>query len=162
MKGNKKATSWHFLALILSQIMVAVNIVGSKHLLTHISSLFILCARFIIASLFLLLIYLALHRKSRYKTKASLKDLNAKTWFIIIAQALCAGVFFNFLFLTGLHYTDANVAGIITSVLPAIIALLSVIFLREHMTLLMCQHFLGHTIKQLFELPRILQVINNH
>ena len=27
---------------------------------------------------------------------------------------------------------------------------------------LMCQHFLGHTIKQLFELPRILQVINNH
>ena len=29
-------------------------------------------------------------------------------------------------------------------------------------TSLMCQHFLGHTIKQLFELPRILQVINNH
>jgi len=32
---------------------------------------------------------------------------------------------------------------------------------RKHIKV-MCQHFLGHTIKQLFELPRILQVINNH
>jgi len=42
-----------------------------------------------------------------------------------------------------------------------IIALLSVINVATAATV-MCQHFLGHTIKQLFELPRILQVINNH
>ena len=51
-----------------------------------------------------------------------------------MAQALSAGVFFNFLMLLGLDYTDANVAGIIMSALPALIAVLSFLFLKERLS----------------------------
>lgn len=58
-------------------------------------------------------------------------ELKNRDWLFILAQSLSAGVLFNGLMLGGLNSTDANVAGIITSALPAIIALLSWIFLRE-------------------------------
>ena len=83
---------------------------------------------------FLSCMYWLFRFKKPLHPKARLRDLNGKTWGIIIAQALCAGVLFNFLLLAGLHYTDASIAGIITSVLPAIIAVLSILLLRERAT----------------------------
>ena len=131
MTNDQYPQSKHFLALILSQLMVGINIVGAKYLLSHISIILILCTRFMIATAFLGCIHWFLNFKKPSPCKARLRDIDSKTWGIIIAQALCAGVLFNFLLLTGLHYTDANIAGIITSVLPAIIALLSILFLQE-------------------------------
>lgn len=60
--------------------------------------------------------------------------MKKRDWMFIVAQALTAGVLFNVLMIIGLRYTSANMAGIITSTLPALIALMSWIFLREKFT----------------------------
>lgn len=116
--------------LILAQLMVGINIVLSKYILTSIPILIVLALRFILAAVILL----PLHWLTPAK-KVSLhfyfSQLKRRDWLFIFAQALCAGVFFNALMLMGLHYTDANVAGIITSALPAIIAVMAWIILGE-------------------------------
>ena len=122
-----------YLFLILAQIMVAISVVGSKYLIaSSISTLFLLVTRFSLATVVLLL----LHHFCNSSTtiRSHLEKLNRKDWIIILAQALSAGVFFNFLMLLGLDYTDANVAGIIMSALPALIAVLSFLFLKERLS----------------------------
>ncbi|QBR83022.1 DMT family transporter [Legionella israelensis] len=117
--------------LVLAQTMVGVNIVTSKLLLSSIPVLILLEIRFLLATLVLLLLHWAnpFSRKNSLRTHFS--ELARRDWFFIFAQALSAGVLFNGLMLTGLNYTDANVAGIITSALPAIIAILSWLILHE-------------------------------
>lgn len=116
--------------LILAQTMVATNIVVSKVLLISIPIVIVLAIRFLLASLVLL----PLHwftAASQQSLKTHFLKLGRKDWLFIIAQALSAGVLFNALMLIGLNRTDANVAGIITSALPAIIALMSWMILGE-------------------------------
>lgn len=127
--------SLYYASLFAAQVMVGINIVGSKFLLAHFSAVFLLCIRFVIATLFLSAIHFLETKINRNKTRPTLTSLTKKDWGFIIAQALCAGVLFNFLLLLGLHHTNASVAGIITSALPAIIALFSIIFLRERLTI---------------------------
>jgi drug/metabolite transporter (DMT)-like permease len=130
MKKSSNYSTQGLLFLVLAQIMVGFNIVFSKYLISSHPILLILALRFSLASLILL----PLHWLTPDK-KNSLyfyfKQINRKDWFFIFAQALCAGVFFNLLISCGLYYTDANVAGIITSALPAIIAIMSWIVLGE-------------------------------
>ena len=116
--------------LILAQIMVGINIVSSKHLLVLEPVLFLLAMRFALAAIILFPLHWLIGPK-QHKLSYYFAQLNQKDWIFIIAQALCAGVLFNFLMLLGLEYTDANLAGIITSVLPAIIALMSWMVLKE-------------------------------
>ena len=118
------------LFLILAQIMVGVNIVFSKYVLSSIPILFILALRFMLASIILLPLHWLTPAKKR-PVFSYFSQLKRRDWFFIFAQALSAGVLFNFLILWGLRYTDANVAGIITSALPAIIAIMSWIILGE-------------------------------
>ncbi|MBA2657666.1 MAG: DMT family transporter [Tatlockia sp.] len=118
------------LFLILAQIMVGVNIVFSKYVLSSIPILFILALRFSLAAVILFPLHWLTAAKQLPLSHYFLQ-LNRRDWFFIFAQALSAGVLFNFLILWGLNYTDANVAGIITSALPAIIALMSWIILGE-------------------------------
>ncbi|WP_415073909.1 DMT family transporter [Legionella sp.] len=110
--------------------MVGVNIVFSKYVLSSIPILFILTLRFALAAVILLPLHWLTPAKKvpvySYFTKLKRRD-----WLFILAQALSAGVLFNFLILWGLRYTDANVAGIITSALPAIIAIMSWVILGE-------------------------------
>ncbi|WP_454780440.1 DMT family transporter [Legionella sp. WA2022007384] len=116
--------------LILAQIMVGVNIVFSKYVLSSIPVLVILTLRFTLAAIILF----PLHWFTAAKTKPVgyyFSRLTRKDWCFIAAQAVSAGVLFNFLILWGLNATDANVAGIITSALPAIIAIMSWIILGE-------------------------------
>ena len=116
--------------LMLAQSLVGISIVGSKLLLSSIPILIILDIRFILATFILLpLHWLTPDRKLSVKVHFS--RVSHKDWYFIAAQALCAGALFNCLMLLGLNYTDANVAGIITSVLPAIIAIMSWIILGE-------------------------------
>ncbi|KTC64714.1 transmembrane protein [Legionella adelaidensis] len=116
-----------------SQIMVGINIVFSKYVLATIPEILVLTLRFSLAALILL----PLHWLSADRKKPILfyfSQLNKKDWFFIFGQALTAGILFNAFMLGGLHYTDANVAGIITSALPAIIALMCWLILREKIT----------------------------
>lgn len=117
--------------LILAQTMVGLNIVISKRLLSSIPVFILLEIRFLLATLILLPLHWTnpVSRKTPLKTYFS--ELRRRDWFFIFAQALSAGVLFNVLMLTGLNYTDANVAGIITSALPALIAILSWFILHE-------------------------------
>lgn len=90
---------------------------------------FILESRFLLATL-LLYAYAKLK-----KTPCHFKEIHLDRfhWFMFIIQALCAGFLFNLFLLNGLNHTSASSAGIITSFLPSMVVILSVIFLRETM-----------------------------
>ncbi|CCD09936.1 DMT family transporter [Legionella pneumophila] len=118
------------LFLIFAQIMVGINIVFSKYVLSSIPVLYILALRFTLAAVILLLLHWLTPAK-KLPVYSYFLQLKRRDWFFIFAQALSAGVLFNFLILWGLQYTDANVAGIITSALPAIIAIMSWLILGE-------------------------------
>jgi len=117
--------------LLLAQATIAVAIVLSKLLLADVSAHTILLCRYIIATLFLALFYYA-HKQRPLNEE--LARVDKKGGLIIVIQALCAGICFNYLVLFGLNYTDASSAGIITSALPAIIAVASVFILKERFT----------------------------
>ncbi|BCZ98280.1 TPA: EamA family transporter [Legionella pneumophila subsp. pneumophila] len=118
------------LFLIFAQIMVGINIVFSKYVLSSIPIIYILALRFTLAAVILLLLHWLTPAK-KLPVYSYFLQLKRRDWFFIFAQALSAGVLFNFLILWGLQYTDANVAGIITSALPAIIAIMSWLILGE-------------------------------
>lgn len=127
---QKKYVLHGMIFLILAQTMVGVNIVASKLLLSSIPILIILQIRFALATIILLPLHWLTPDKKQ-SVKSHFSKLAPKDWYFLLAQALTAGVLFNCLMLIGLHYTDANVAGIITSALPAIIAIMSWIILKE-------------------------------
>lgn len=116
--------------LILAQIMVGTNIAFSKYVLASIPIQFVLFLRFSLAAVILLPLHWITPAK-KLPLSYYFAQLKRRDWFFIVAQALSAGVLFNSFMLWGLHYTDANVAGIITSALPAIIAIMSWIILGE-------------------------------
>lgn len=116
--------------LMLAQSMVGINIVISKFLLYATPVLVILAIRFVLATFILLPLHWATPAK-QVSIKVHFSKLKGKDWMFLVGQGICAGVLFNCLMLAGLNYTDANVAGIITSALPAIIAVMSWLVLGE-------------------------------
>ncbi len=119
--------------LILAQVVAAINIVLAKFLLISVPVIFMLTTRFVLASIILFpMHYLAKNRKKT--VREHLRSLNRKDWIFIILQALCGGALFNFFMFLGLKYTDANLAGIITSALPAIIAIMAWFILGVKLT----------------------------
>lgn len=132
-----KLLSTGMLYLVLAQVMVALNIVLSKTLLISIPIMVMMNIRFAIAALVLF----PLHFCSPHRHKPWMHyftELERRDWLFLFAQALCAGVLFNCLMLKGLSATDANVAGIITSALPAMIALFSWLCLKETISFKKC------------------------
>ncbi|MCX7091351.1 MAG: DMT family transporter [Legionellales bacterium] len=132
-----KLLSTGMLYLILAQFMVALNIVVSKNLLDTIPIMVMMNIRFAIAALVLFPLHF-LSRQRRKPWTVYFTELERKDWLFLGAQALCAGVLFNCLMLKGLSATDANVAGIITSALPAMIAIFSWLFLKESISFKKC------------------------
>ena len=129
MKQNYRLQG--MLCLMLAQSMVALNIVCSKILLSAVPVLVLLEIRFVLATIFLMSLHWIMPGKTERSIKHHLLTLKRRDWLYICAQSLTAGALFNCLMLTGLNYTDANVAGIITSALPAIIAIMAWIILGE-------------------------------
>ncbi len=123
--------------LILAQLMVAINIVGSKFLISTTPILFLITCRFLLATIFLLPIHW-LTKNRRTSLAQHFKKINKKDWLLIIVQAICAGTLFNFFMVLGLRYTDAQTAGIITSTLPALILIACWLVLKEPLTLKKC------------------------
>ncbi len=116
--------------LLLAQLMVAIGVVASKALLHSMSAAILLVIRFAGGTVFMLVAHYMVSREGL----APLRHLNTRDWIYLTAQSMGAGAFFGILILTGLHYTSASVAGIITSTLPAIIVIFSVLFLKESLT----------------------------
>jgi drug/metabolite transporter (DMT)-like permease len=130
-----KRQSIYYISLILAQIMVGINIVASKTIINDFSIVSILFWRFLISTVLLFLIHYANPFKQKAKHQLTLSQLTFYDWKYIIALGVCGGALFNVMLLWGLNYTTASVAGIITSMLPAIIVIFSILFLKERLTL---------------------------
>lgn len=130
MENTKTSFIQGLLFLVLAQTMVGLNIVVSKSLVSTMPVFFLLAVRFSLATLMLTLLH-CISPARKHSPGYYFSQLESKDWIYIILQALSAGVLFNFFMLFGLNYTDANVAGIITSALPAMIALMSWLLLKE-------------------------------
>lgn len=117
--------------LILSQLTISFSIVVSKYLLVNISPYLILEFRFLMASI--LLFVMACKLEPNFDVRSLLTwSFKDKTAFIM--QGLSAGFLFNILLLTGLKESSAGTAGIISSFLPFMIILFSLIFFKEKLT----------------------------
>ena len=114
-----------YLYLALAQLMVAFNVIGSKLIIHHASFLSAVFLRFLFASLIIFSLYLL-----KGDCKRTHFYLEKKQWLFLMIQGLCAGVFFNLLLMLGLQYTSASMAGLLISLLPAVIALSALIFLK--------------------------------
>ena len=123
----KKPTLYNYTFLALSQIMVSVGLVSSKYLLSHLPLFVILELRFAIATLILDGLGKVIYRGHNLHHA----QIRKKDWWVIIAKGLSAGFLFNGLMLLGMRYTTASIAGIITSTLPAVVALMSFFILKE-------------------------------
>ena len=64
----------------------------------------------------------------------SLPKLSKREWLILFLQALAGSFLFTVFLFYGLKLVDAAEAGIITSTAPAVIGILSFLFLRERLT----------------------------
>ena len=121
------------LLLVFAQIMVGINIVTCKYLLTQVQPLFLLSVRFTFATCLSLLLHFIFDDKN-IALPQRLRQLSKCDWFYTLMQAVSAGLLFNWLMISGLNYTDANVAGIITSALPALITIMSWLILGDKMS----------------------------
>ena len=130
MRQVKKPFYLGLLLLCTAQVLVGSNIVFSKFVLTSIPILLLLILRFAFAAAVLFPLHW-LTAARRLPLRHHFAQLQKKDWLFILAQSLTAGFLFNCFMLLGLSYTDANVAGIITSALPAIIAVMSWVILGE-------------------------------
>jgi|LakMenEpi03Aug12_release.lakeMendotaPanAssembly.Ray.scaffolds.fasta_scaffold263743_2 drug/metabolite transporter (DMT)-like permease len=148
-----------FIFLILAQTMVGASIVGTKYLITCLPLLSLLAIRFLLASFILFTLHIISIKKD--KILNLLADIPSKQWIFILLQALTAGVFFNLLMAKGLHYTHANAAGIIASTLPAMIAMLSFLFLKEKFTARKVVSMLLATVGLLIVSMKDLHTINS-
>jgi drug/metabolite transporter (DMT)-like permease len=110
--------------LICAQLMIAINIVFAKLLLASVPLVFLLTMRFVLATCMLLPLHW-LTNIGKTSTTQHLRSLNQRDWLFVFLQALCGGALFNLFMFLGLRYTEANLAGIIASALPSIIAIMA-------------------------------------
>lgn len=121
-----------YFQLTIAQFGIALGIIFSKELMNlGFAPSIVVASRFIISVLALgtILILGATdstkrHALFHWKFKASDMPL-------LLFQALCGGIFFNVLLNLGLKFTTAKTAGLLTSALPAVLAFMAWIFLRE-------------------------------
>lgn len=116
--------------LAIAQAAIAVNVVTGKFLIDKMPIHVYLCGRFFASTVFLWVlmkiaretILLKAHHGSR---------LDKEDWFYLVMQAMTGGFLFNVLFYWGIQYTTAISAGIISSALPAIVAICAFFILKE-------------------------------
>lgn len=122
-----------YIELLIAQMGVGIALViGKLLLLSHVPVIMQLEVRFFFTFLILFGVLLVLTVCYRKREDNPLKHFFTKRdWWVLLLQALCGGFFFNSLMLLGLKYTTATMAGIIGSAIPAIIAMLSFLILKE-------------------------------
>lgn len=121
------------LQLIGAQVVIGLSLVIAKSLLPHLSIFIILFFRFFFGCIIGFVCNIGANHT--LLQTANQHRLTTVDHLYLLAQALTGGFLFNILMLTGMQYTSAGTAGLITSIIPAAIAGLSVIFLKDHMNL---------------------------
>ncbi|YCA46122.1 DMT family transporter (plasmid) [Bacillus sp. JZ8] len=121
-----KQTIVGYIQISLAMGIVGSSVVAGKLILSSFPIFLASEFRFIIASF--ILIPLLLWQEKRIPV------IKPKVLFILFLQALTGVFLFNIFMLYGLKFTSAIEAGVITSILPAIIGIISFIFLKERLT----------------------------
>nr|MDQ2994318.1 DMT family transporter [Pseudomonadota bacterium] len=119
-----------YIELTLAQLFLSINTIFGKILVPNYPIFSLLTLRFFLG-FSVLGIYLAF---TKTKIRTELKAMKKSDWTVLALKALCGGFLFNFLILYGLQYTTATVTGIMSSTLPAFVALFSFIILKEKLS----------------------------
>lgn len=115
-----------YLQLALSMSFVGANVAVGKIIVQEVPIFLFSEIRFLIALLFLIPMLL-MSRQPKV-------DMQKGHWLFLFLQSFFGVFLFSVLMLYGVLFTSATSAGIITSTVPAIIALLSFFFLRERLS----------------------------
>jgi drug/metabolite transporter (DMT)-like permease len=116
-----------YLELILAMIIVGSSVVVGKIITAHIPVF--------LASTLRLAIGLPILALLVHQTRFDLRKLKASDYLALFLQALTGIFLFNVLLLYALHYTTATNSGIITSLTPAVIGIISWLFLQERLSM---------------------------
>jgi drug/metabolite transporter (DMT)-like permease len=119
-----------YILLATAQAALASNVIIGKYVLEELPTFIFLGIRFLVSSLLLSVIMLLVKNKVASQTHP-VGILQMKDWGFLIGQALTGGFLYNVLFYQGIKFTTATDAGIISSTLPAMIAVFAFLFLKE-------------------------------
>jgi drug/metabolite transporter (DMT)-like permease len=110
-------------SLALAMIIAGSSVVAGKLIVAKIPVFLAAGIRFGIASIFLLPLAIRRERPTAHPGR--------RGWLFLFLQAFCGAFLFTICLFLGLSRTGATEAGLITSTTPAMIAVLSVLFLHE-------------------------------
>ena len=127
---TKKDYAIGYAELSLAQCCVGLNVISGKFLIGFFPIFLLLALRFAIG-LAGMLVLARLMRISILNTYHHFMGLSQKDKWLLIFQAACGGFLFNVLILYGMKTTSATSAGIISSVTPIMIFILSATLLHE-------------------------------
>jgi drug/metabolite transporter (DMT)-like permease len=123
-----------YFLLALAQAAIAINVVVGKFVIEQEMPIFLfLGIRFLLSSLFLSVMMLIAKGRILAPTHPA-GQLQLKDWLFLVGQAVTGGFLFNYLFFWGMESTTATSAGIISSTLPAFLAICAYVFLGENFT----------------------------
>lgn len=126
---------WYAYALLaMAQAAIAVNVVVGKFVIEADMPIFLfLGIRFLISSVLLSVMLLVGRTRILALTHPTGK-LEKRDWGFLLAQAMTGGFLFNYLFFWGMESTTATSAGIISSTLPAFLAVSAYFLLNEKLS----------------------------
>jgi drug/metabolite transporter (DMT)-like permease len=127
---NVNSLRFAYFELAMAQVSVAINTIVAKTLIPIMPAFLMLAIRFSISGTILLLI-MSCRRMPYLQDTHPTGRLEPMDYLILSAQGLSAGVFFNLFFAYGVAQTTAISAGIISSILPAMVAIFAFILLKE-------------------------------
>ncbi|WER46977.1 DMT family transporter [Cupriavidus sp. WKF15] len=110
--------------LIASMALVGSNVGLGKSIIAHVPVLLFALLRFVIAIVCL----------SPWYRPARMRQVSRAEWRNLFLQAFFGTFLFTLLMLNGVRLTSAMAAGVITSTIPATVAILSWLWLRERLS----------------------------
>jgi drug/metabolite transporter (DMT)-like permease len=111
----------HVLFLIAAMLLVGSNVGIGKSVVVFVPVLLFALLRFVVAVAVLFPLY----------RPAKMRRVSRGEWTNLFLQAFFGTFLFTLLMLGGVHRTSAVAAGVITSTIPAVVALLAWVVLRE-------------------------------
>lgn len=126
IEAEVRAVRIAYFQLAVSMAFVGVNVAVGKIIVEEVPIFLFSEIRFLIALLFLVPMLLISQRPATKMQKSH--------WGYLVLQSFFGVFLFSVLMLYGVRLTSATAAGIITSTVPAVIALLSFFFLKEKMS----------------------------
>lgn len=123
-----------YIELTIAQCCVGLNVIVGKFLINYFPIFLLLTFRFAIGLIGMLGVAY-LNKLPLIRVYKSFISLSLRDKLLLIFQAACGGFLFNMFILYGMKTTSATAAGIISSITPIMIFVLSTILLREKMTL---------------------------